>query len=78
MLTLKEVGKLCQNARKERGLYQFHIADLFGCSVSAVSAFETGKSNNAELLIYYMENVLPKEAARTLRIVKWYEELKRE
>lgn len=78
MLTLKEVGRLCQNARKERGLYQFHVADAFGCSVSAVSAFETGKSNNAELLVYYMENVLPKEAARTLGIVKWYEELTRE
>lgn len=78
LLTLKEVGKLCQEARKERGLYQFHIADRFGCSVSAVSAFETGRSNNAEMLLYYMEYVLPKEAARILGIVKWYEELTRD
>lgn len=78
MLTLKQVGALCQEARKNRGLYQFHIAEKFGCSVSAISAFETGHSNNAELLLYYMDNVLPKEAARTLGIVKYWEELKRE
>lgn len=70
MLTLKETGAICQRARKERGLYQFHVAEGFGCSVSAVSAFETGRSNNAELLLYYVSNILALSHRRELGMVK--------
>lgn len=57
-------------ARRERGLYQFHVADGFGCSVSAVSAFETGRSNNAELLMYYVNNILGLAHRQALGMVK--------
>lgn len=70
MLTLKEIGTICQRSRKARGLYQFHIADRFGCSVSSVSAFERGVSNNAEMLMYYVNNILSLEDRKKLGMVK--------
>lgn len=53
VLTLLEVGKRCKKFRIERGYYQMDVAAETGYSVENISAFETGRNDNARILLWY-------------------------
>lgn len=55
---LKEIGKVCRDARMIYGVTQKVIADFLGYHRSAISNFERGLSNNAIILHYYITEFL--------------------
>lgn len=54
-MTLKEIGKRCKEHRERLGKYQYDVANDTGYSKENVSAFETGRNNNAVILSWYAE-----------------------
>ncbi len=53
VLSLREVGQRCKQFRIERGYYQMDVAVETGYSVENISAFETGRNDNARILLWY-------------------------
>ena len=53
ILSLKDVGRRCKQFRVDRGYYQMDVATETGYSVENVSAFETGRNDNARILLWY-------------------------
>ena len=53
ILSLKDVGRRCKQFRANRGYYQTDVATETGYSVENVSAFETGRNDNARILLWY-------------------------
>lgn len=53
ILSLKEVGRRCKKFRIEQGYCQFNVAAETGYSVENISAFETGRNDNARILLWY-------------------------
>ena len=56
ILSLKDVGRRCKQFRVERGYYQTDVASETGYSVENVSAFETGRNDNARILLWYFSH----------------------
>ena len=56
VLSLHEVGKRCKQFRIERGYYQMDVAEETGYSVENISAFETGRNDNARILLWYFSH----------------------
>ena len=53
-------GKLCKRWRITKTNYtQQQIADELGCTPAYVSRFEAGHADNADLLVWYLENGMP-------------------
>lgn len=50
------IGNLCQMWRKENNIKQSDIASDLDVSVETISAFEHGRTNNARVLIWYIEH----------------------
>ena len=55
---LKQIGTACKLRRKALGLTQYAVAVETGYSIKTISAFETGRTNNAILLVWYMNHGL--------------------
>ena len=55
---LKQIGTACKQRRKKLGLTQYAVAVETGYSIKTISAFETGRTNNAILLVWYMNHGL--------------------
>ena len=53
ILSLKDVGRRCKQFRIDSGYYQMDVATETGYSVENVSAFETGRNDNARILLWY-------------------------
>ena len=53
ILSLKDVGRRCKKFRVDHGYYQMDVAIETGYSVENVSAFETGRNDNARILLWY-------------------------
>lgn len=53
MISLTEIGKRCKEYRVEKGYYQYDVAADTGYSVENISAFETGRNDNARILLWY-------------------------
>lgn len=52
-INLREMGQRCKNYRVEHGYYQIDVAEETGYSVENVSSFETGRNDNARILLWY-------------------------
>lgn len=58
MVKLRKLGRVCKATRKRLGLRQSDVGLETGYTVGSISAFETGKSNNAILLVWYIKQGL--------------------
>lgn len=54
LINLKDLGARCKQFRVERGYYQSHVAQETGYTSENVSAFETGRNDNARILLWYL------------------------
>lgn len=50
-----EIGQRCKEFRESLGVLQSDVAAETGYSKENVSAFETGRNNNARILLWYIE-----------------------
>ena len=55
VLTLSEMGRRCKQFRVEHGYYQTDVAADTGYSTENISSFETGRNDNARILLWYFE-----------------------
>lgn len=53
---LKEIGKKCKEYRIKAGYKQIDIARDLGFSMENISAFETGRNDNALILLWYISH----------------------
>lgn len=53
IINLKILGKRCKQYRVEHGYLQANVANDTGYSKENVSAFETGRNDNATILLWY-------------------------
>lgn len=53
IISLRELGQCCKAYRVEHGYCQVHVALDTGYSVENISAFETGRNDNARILLWY-------------------------
>ena len=53
VISLRELGRRCKQFRVEQGYYQTDVAADTGYSVENISAFETGRNDNARILLWY-------------------------
>ncbi len=51
---LRDVGVQCKEFRKQQGYYQSAVAKDLGYSTENISAFETGRNDNARILLWYL------------------------
>ena len=56
ILSLHELGRRCKQFRVDNGYYQSDVASETGYSVENISAFETGRNDNAKILLWYFEH----------------------
>lgn len=56
ILSLLEMGRRCKQFRVDRGYYQTDVAAETGYSVENISSFETGRNDNARILLWYFEH----------------------
>lgn len=61
VLSLREMGKRCKKFRVDRGYYQTDVAAGTGYSVENISSFETGRNDNARILLWYLERGMKPE-----------------
>ena len=61
VLTLRELGRRCKQFRINRGYYQIDVAIDTGYSVENISSFETGRNDNARILLWYFEKGMKPE-----------------
>lgn len=55
-MTNKEIGAMCADFRKTIDVKQSKIASDLNVSVETISAFENGRTNNARVLMWYIEH----------------------
>ena len=55
-MTNKEIGAKCAEFRKTIDVKQSEIASDLNVSVETISAFENGRTNNARVLVWYIEH----------------------
>ena len=53
IISLRDIGRRCKEFRVEHGYYQIDVARDTGYSVENISAFETGRNDNARILLWY-------------------------
>lgn len=54
-MTLKQVGLRCKTYRRAIGFRQIDVAADTGYSVENISAFERGRNDNLEILLWYFD-----------------------
>ena len=61
ILSLREMGQRCKQFRADQGYYQTDVAVDTGYSVENISSFETGRNDNARILLWYFERGMKPE-----------------
>lgn len=61
IISLREMGQRCKKYRVHRGYYQTDVAADTGYSVENISSFETGRNDNARILLWYFEHGMKPE-----------------
>lgn len=61
LITLREMGQRCKKYRIEHGYFQTDVADETGYSVENISSFETGRNDNARILLWYFAHGMKSE-----------------
>lgn len=55
---LNQIGRACKQQRRKLNLKQITVAKETGYSVKNISGFETGRVNNAIILLWYLKHGL--------------------
>ena len=53
---LRSVGAMCKQYRESQGVTQADVAVATGYSEQNISSFETGRTNNMILLLWYIDD----------------------
>ena len=53
IISLREMGQRCKQYRVNKGYHQTDVANGTGYSVENISSFETGRNDNARILLWY-------------------------
>ena len=53
IISLREMGQRCKQYRVDHGYFQTDVAKETGYSVENISSFETGRNDNARILLWY-------------------------
>lgn len=53
IISLRDMGRRCKEFRIEHGYFQTDVAADTGYSVENISSFETGRNDNARILLWY-------------------------
>lgn len=61
IISLREMGQRCKQFRVEQGYYQTDVAKDTGYSVENISSFETGRNDNARILLWYFAHGMKSE-----------------
>ena len=61
VISLREIGQRCKKYRIECGFYQMDVAKDTGYSVENISSFETGRNDNAKILLWYLSHGMKPE-----------------
>ena len=61
IISLCEMGRRCKQFRVDHGYYQSDVAADTGYSVENISSFETGRNDNARILLWYFEHGMKQE-----------------
>lgn len=61
IISLREMGCRCKQFRIHRGYLQSDVAADTGYSVENISSFETGRNDNARILLWYFEHGMKPE-----------------
>lgn len=61
IISLREMGKRCKQYRVDHGYYQTDVAKETGYSVENISSFETGRNDNARILLWYFAHGMQSE-----------------
>ena len=61
IISLRDIGRRCKEFRVEHGYYQADVALDTGYSVENISAFETGRNDNARILLWYFVHGMKSE-----------------
>lgn len=61
IISLRQMGQRCKQYRVERGYYQLDVAIDTGYSVENISSFETGRNDNARILLWYFAHGMKAE-----------------
>lgn len=61
IFSLSVLGRRCKQFRVEHGYHQTDVADDTGYSVENISSFETGRNDNARILLWYFEHGMKPE-----------------
>lgn len=61
VISLREIGRRCKQFRIDRGYFQNDVASETGYSVENISSFETGRNDNARILLWYFAHGLTYE-----------------
>lgn len=56
ILSLREMGQRCKKYRVDHRYYQSDVAEETGYSVENISSFETGRNDNARILLWYLSH----------------------
>ena len=61
IISLRYIGRRCKEFRVSRGYYQTDVAADTGYSTENISSFETGRNDNARILLWYLSHGMPVE-----------------
>lgn len=61
IISLREMGQRCKKYRVEHGFYQADVAKDTGYSIENISSFETGRNDNARILLWYFAHGMQAE-----------------
>ena len=50
------IGEMCKEHREDIGIKQSQVAETVGYSEQNISSFETGRTNNLLIFLYYINN----------------------
>lgn len=64
MYDLKAVGVQCKRLRRTLDIKQTQVAIETGYSLKTISAFENGRTNNALILLWYLNHGLNRDIIR--------------
>lgn len=66
MIDMKDVGARCKALRLDLELLQSDVARDIGYSAENISSFETGRNDNARIMLWYVAHGLDREYIRSL------------
>lgn len=54
----KKISKICAEARKDRGVSQYYVAECISTTQQNISNFECGRNFSSRILLFYVSEIL--------------------